>query len=233
MQLTYQHNNEFSSVLNHVRNTFHQVHCSGASVFIIHNDSVVLEEYIGKQSNDSGASIVNKETQFHVASVRKSYIGFAVAYALYHNYIGDIDDLVLNYLPELDEIIWKKTTIRHLLTHTHGLYLEQGIVYREHPAGQSWTYRQVGIDALTKIVKKTTNKSVSEIIHEHVFSPLGFSESNWYAHKDDNLVDVILPEAGDENWQPSESTEGDKANMYVSTRELAYWGYFHLNQGKI
>lgn len=233
MQLTYKPNHKFSSVLNHVQNTFNQVLCSGASVFIIHNDTIVLEDYIGKQSNNSGARIVNEETQFHVASVRKSYIGFAVAYALYNNDIEHIDDLVLKYLPKLDETIWKKTTIRHLLTHTHGLNQMEETIFREHPPGQSWTYRQVGIDALTKIVKMTTKKSVSEIIHEHVFSPLGFSESNWYAHKHNKLADVILPEAGDENWQPSESTEGDKANMYVSTRELAYWGYLHLKQGKI
>ncbi|WP_226666266.1 serine hydrolase domain-containing protein [Metabacillus litoralis] len=233
MKLTYKPKNQFSSVLNHVHNTFKQVLCSGASVFIIHNDTIVLEEYIGKQSNKRDARMVNEETQFHVASVRKSYIGFAVAYALYHKYIDNIDDLVLKYLPKLDETIWKETTIRHLLTHTHGLSQRQENVFREYLPGQSWTYQQVGIDALTEIVKKTTQKSVSDIIHEHVFSPLDFSESNWYVHKHDKLVDVILPRSGDENWQTSESTEGDKANMYVSTRELAYWGYLHLKNGKI
>jgi hypothetical protein len=38
---------------------------------------------------------------------------------------------------------------------------------------------------------------------------------------------------GDEDWRTSDSIEGDKMNMYLSTRELAYWGYLHLNKGKI
>lgn len=233
LNLTYNRNNHFSSVLNHVYNTFNQVNCSGASVFIIHNDSIVLEEYIGEQSNKNDARMVSADTQFHVASVRKSYIGFAIAYALYYGFIEDIDDLVLKYLPELDEAIWRETTIRHLLTHTHGLHQKEEFVFREYPAGQNWTYRQVGIDVLTQIVKKTTKKTVSEIIHEQVFRPLDFFESNWYAHKHDKLAEVILRDGGDVNWKTSVSTDGDKANMYVSARELAFWGYFHLKQGKI
>jgi CubicO group peptidase (beta-lactamase class C family) len=231
--LPYNHNNNFSPLLNHVNNTFNQVICSGASAFVIHNDSIVLEEYIGTQSNKTVSRIVQEDTQFHVASVRKSYIGFAVAYAVYYGHIQSIDDLVLRYLPELDETIWKDTTIRHLLTHTHGLNQKEDTVYREYPVGANWTYRQVGVDALTQIVKRTTKKTISDIIHEQVFTPLGFSESNWYANKHEKLVDVILRYVGDGDWKTSESTEGDKMNMYVSARELAFWGYLHLKQGNV
>ncbi|TKC13864.1 serine hydrolase domain-containing protein [Robertmurraya kyonggiensis] len=226
-------NHHYSSVLEHVHNTFNQVICSGSSVIVIHKDSVVLEEYIGKQSNKSDARIVSSDTQFHVASVRKSYIGFAVAYAVYYGHIENIDDLVLKYLPELDETIWRATTIRHLLTHTHGLHQKDGTVIREYPVGENWTYRQIGIDTLTQIVKKTTTKTVSDIIHELVFEPLGLMESNWYAQKHEKLVDVILSDEQDKNWRSSDSTEGDKMNMYVSARDLAYWGYLHLNHGQI
>lgn len=229
----YNSNRDFSPILSHVLNTFNQVTCSGASTFVIHKDSIVLEEYIGKQSNKIDARIVQKDTQFHVASVRKSYIGFAVAYAVSYKYIQSIDDLVLKYLPELEEAIWKHTTIRHLLTHTHGLNQKEDIVYREYPVGENWTYRQVGINALTEIVKRTTKKTISAILHEQVFNPLGFSESNWYANKHEKLVDVILRYEGDGDWKTSDSTEGDKMNMYVSARELAYWGYLHLKEGNI
>ncbi|WP_419881949.1 serine hydrolase domain-containing protein [Peribacillus sp. B-H-3] len=232
MFLTYNRNHNFSPILEHVNATFNQVICSGASVFVIHNDSIVLEEYIGKQSNKSEARIVKEDTQFHVASVRKSYIGFAVAYAVFYGYIDSIDDPVLKYLPELEVSIWQDTTIRHLLTHTHGLHQKEQTVFREYPAGQNWTYRQVGIDALTQIIKRATKKTVSDIIHELVFTPLGFSESDWYAHRNEKLVDVIL-RYGDTQWKTSESTAGDKKNMYVSARELAFWGYLHLNQGYI
>ncbi|MBD8027313.1 beta-lactamase family protein [Ureibacillus sp. Re31] len=232
MILTYKSKKDFQPVLAHVKNTFENVICSGASVFVIHNDSIVLEEYIGKQSNHPMARGVQKDTQFHVASVRKSYIGFAVAYAIYNGYIQSVDDEVLSYLPELDERIWKGTTIRHLLTHTHGLNQKGNSIYREYPVGENWTYKQVGIEALTKIVKRTTNKSISQILHDQVFTPLSFSESDWYAEKNEKLAAVILRQEDDEQWRTSKSTDGDKMNMYVSARELAYWGYFHLKEGK-
>ncbi len=231
--LEYKRDSRFSPILNHVKDTFDRVICSGASAFVIHNDLIVLEEYIGKQSNKSNARTVQEDTQFHAASVRKSYIGFAATYAVHYGHIHDIDDLVLKYLPELEEEIWKDTTIRHLVTHTHGLDEKDGIIYREYPAGENWSYRQAGINALTNIVRRTTNKTISEIIHEQVFNPLGLTESNWYANKHEKLVDVILRQEGDVNWKTSDSTEGDKMNMYVSARELAYWGYLHLKKGNI
>lgn len=231
--LPYNLNAIFSPLLNHVNHTFNQTICSGASLLVIHNDSIVFEEYIGEQSNKANSRTVQEDTQFHIASVRKSYIGFAVAYAVYYGCIQSIDDLVLRYLPKLDETIWKDTTIRHLLTHTHGLNQKEETAYREYPVGTNWTYRQVGVNALTQIVKQTTHKTISDIIHEQVFIPLGFSESNWYPNKHEKLVDVIRRDVTEENWQTSESTDGDEANMYVSTRELAFWGYLHLKQGYV
>ncbi|MFE8699812.1 serine hydrolase domain-containing protein [Cytobacillus sp. FJAT-54145] len=225
--------NQFSDVLDHVKRTSNQVNCSGTATLVIHNNSIVLEEYTGKQSKKPDARKVQSDTQFHVASVRKSYIGFAVAYAVYHGYIKSIDDLVVNYLPELEKDIWDGTTIRHLLTHTHGLNVKRNSTYREFPAGTSWSYKQVGIDALTTLVKRVTNKTVADILHEKVFLPLQFSQSGWYAKKHEKLVDVILRYDGDKDWYESESTAGDKMNMYVSARELAMWGYMHLLEGNL
>ncbi|MGD6960413.1 serine hydrolase domain-containing protein [Rossellomorea aquimaris] len=231
--LSHNENSIFEPVLDHVNCTFNKVICSGASTLIIYKDSIVLEQYIGKQSGGKGARAVQADTQFHVASVRKSYIGFAMSYALFYGYINSIDDQVFSYLPELDENTWKDTTIRHLLTHTHGLKQGENGTVREFPPGSNWIYRQIGIEALTRIVKRTTNKSVADIIHESVFTPLEFNESNWYSNTHNKLVDVMLRYEGDQDWRTSESTEGDKMNMYVSTRELAYWGYLHLRKGKI
>ncbi|WP_255840633.1 serine hydrolase [Gracilibacillus salinarum] len=93
---------DFSPLLRHVYHTFKQVDCSGAATYVIHHDSVVLEEYIGKHSKQMNARLVQQDTQFHVASVRKSYIGFAVAYAVHSGYIESIDDPVIKYVPEIE-----------------------------------------------------------------------------------------------------------------------------------
>lgn len=232
MKIDIMKNNRFDSLVSSVRQTSKKLDCSGASILVIHHDKIVAEEYWGKHSKEPNARPIQKDTQFHVASVRKSYIGFAVAYAVVKGYIDSIDDLVTKYLPlnkiqELDG-----TTIRHLLTHTHGLTKTNGEIDREFPAGENWAYRGIGIDMLTQIVESSTGKSVAEIVTERVLSPLHLTETGWYGELNDKLVDVIR-KPNDKNWTTSESTNGDKMNMYVSIRDLAKWGYFHLKRGLV
>jgi CubicO group peptidase (beta-lactamase class C family) len=206
--------------------------CLGAAVFIIQNDEIVTEEYWGKHSKTTNARYIQEDTQFHGASVRKSYIGFAVAYAVHNGYIASIDDSVSKYLPFFESKNPEGTTLRHLLTHTHGLKRIDGEIQQEFSPGQSWAYRGIGIDMLTQIVKNTTGKTVAEIVSEQVFQPLNFKETGWYGKLNQNLVEVIR-ELNDPSWYTSKSTDGDKMNLYVSARELAKWGYLHLKQGYI
>ena len=221
---------QFDPVISSVRKTSKLVDCSGASTFIIHNDLIVTEEYWGKHSNNTNSRPIQEDTQFHVASVRKSYIGFAIAYAIHKGDIGSIDDSIIKYFPEGDAQILNGTTIRHLLTHTHGLKEVNGKIIRECPSGKSWAYRGICVNLLTQILKNTTGKSVAEIVVDNVLKPLNFTETGWYGDINEKLVDVVR-KPNDPYWTTSKSTAGDKMNMYVSSRELAKWGYFHLKKG--
>lgn len=225
-------NDKFNPVISQVRKTFESVDASGGAVVIIHKDRIVTEDYWGNHSKDADTRKIQEDSQFHVASVRKSYIGFAVAYAVHNGFISSIDDPIARYLPTLERELINETTIRHLLTHTHGLRTVEGEIIREFAPGKEWAYRGIGIDMLTNIIKNTTRKTVAEIISEQVFQPLKFNETGWSGEKTEKLVEVIR-EPNDPNWYTSNSTEGDKMNMYVSARELALWGYFHLKEGMI
>ncbi|WLR44368.1 hypothetical protein LC087_16725 [Bacillus carboniphilus] len=66
------------------------------------------------------------------------------------------------------------------------------------------------------MVKRTTKKTVADILQEQVFSPLGFSESNWYSEKTEKLADVMVRDEKDIIWKNFDSIEGDEPNMYVS-----------------
>ncbi len=230
--LNREYKTKFDPVVEQVKGTFRSLRASGGAILLIHNDKVVTEEYWGTHSFEPDARNIQADSQFHVASVRKSYIGFAFAYAHFSNKISSLDDEVLNYLPSLDERTVRGTTLRHLLTHTHGLVMDNGQLKREFPAGESWAYRNIGVDLLTTIIHQTTGKTIAQILSEQVFNPLSFKETGWYASLGSKHVDVIRdPE--ERHWQTSESLAGDKMNMYVSAEELAYWGYFHLKQGLI
>lgn len=223
--------NHFDDVLKNVKATAQQVDCTGAGVMLIHKNEVVLEEYWGKQSKHQNAPSIYKNTQFHVASVRKSYIGFAIAYAVHYGYIASIDDPVLKYFPVYTENIYAGVTIRHLLTHTHGLRLINNQVEHEFEPGTDWAYRGAGIELLTDIVKRATGKDVATIIKENVIKPLQLQETGWYGEMQQNFVEVIRSE-DDPAWYTSGVTDGSKMNMYVSIRDLAKWGLLHLNRGK-
>ncbi len=222
---------EFGSVVLNVKETSEKVDCSGAAVVIIQDNKVRVEEYWGHQSKELNARPIQADTQFHVASVRKSYIGFAVAYAVHTGCIYSIDDLISKYLPHLDAPLLGETTLRHCLTHTHGLKRMDGTVVREFQPGTNWAYRNVGIELLCQLVRKTTGKTIAEILHEQVFLPFGFKETGWYGNSYEKLVDVIR-EPSDPHWYRSENTDGSEMNMYVSARELANWGSLHLNKAK-
>ncbi|WP_284141389.1 serine hydrolase domain-containing protein [Virgibacillus sp. LDC-1] len=224
--------NRFQPLVAHVKDTSNVLDCSGAGIMVIHHDKIVTEQYWGKHAKAPDARPIQEDSQFHVASVRKSYIGFAVAYAVQNRYIVCIDDKVTKYIAIHNTAVYKNMTIRHLLTHTHGLNIKEGKQIREFAAGQSWAYRDINIDLLAEIVEQTTGKTIAQIVSEHVFEPLEFKETGWYDEQNEQLVQVIR-KPNNKFWSTSKGTDGDKKNMYVSTRELAYWGYIHLKQGFI
>lgn len=115
-----------------------------------------------------------------------------------------IDAPVTDYLPTLNEKVMSGTTIRHLLTHTHGLKSKKGEFEREFQPGEGWAYRGLGIDMLCGIVHKTTGKTIAQILNELVFDPLGFRETGWYASPHDGLVDVVR-EPNDPLWATFDS----------------------------
>lgn len=232
MIINREYKTQFDPVVEQVKDTYHSLRASGGAVLVIHKDKVVTEEYWGRHSFEQNAPTIQRDSQFHVASVRKSYIGYAMAYAIHSKQISSLDDEILTYMPNSDEKIIRGTTLRHLITHTHGLVLDNGELKREFPAGEGWAYRNVGVDLLTSIIHQTTGKTIAAILTEQVFDPLGFKETGWYTSLGPKHVDVIRdPE--ERHWQTSDSVAGDKMNMYVSAQELAYWGYLHLKQGLI
>lgn len=221
----------FNTVLQNVRNSANQLDCTGAGVMVFHQGNVMLEEYWGTHSKKADARLIQADTQFHIASVRKSYIGFAIAFAVHHEMISSIDEPITAYLPECREARYENVTIRHLLTHTHGLHKVKGKVIKEFEAGTKWAYRGIGIELLTKIVKKATGKDIAAILQEHLFNPLRLHETGWYGEMKDNFVEVIHS-PDDPAWYTSTNTDGSQMNMYVSIRDLAAWGQLHLNKGK-
>lgn len=120
--LTSDYTNLFEDLHNHVKRSAEKLGSTGAALFIIHNDKVVTESYFGKQSSAKDASDVKEDTQFHIASVRKAYIGFAAAYSIYNGHFS-IDDPIRRFAEEPHLSAYEGIKICHLLTHNTNVAL--------------------------------------------------------------------------------------------------------------
>ncbi|MDD1505837.1 serine hydrolase, partial [Lysinibacillus sp. CNPSo 3705] len=199
---------------------------------MIHNDKIVTKSYFGKQSNAKHARDVKADTQFHIASVRKTYIGFAAAYAIFNGYFS-IDDPIQQFVEESHLSAYEGVTIRHLLTHTHGLKIADGKLVSEYIPGESWAYRGPSIDLLTTIIKKTTGQSVADIVKEQVIVPVGFQSTEWIKmSQPHSKIANTIRDTDNPFWTETDVVDGSGMNMYVSAQDLALWGYLHLREGK-
>lgn len=85
-------------------------------------------------------------------------------------------------------------TIRHLLTHSHGLVVKEKMLTREFAPGTNWAYRGAGIPVLAAIVKQATGKTIADILHSEVFKPLSFLETAGMARSTPNwLTSCVTP----------------------------------------
>lgn len=225
---------KFKEIVNWVDNINVLNRSSASGLIIMKDNNIVLEKYNGFHSNSDISIPVTRTSKFNVASARKSYLGLAVAFALNEGKIKSLDDYAIEYFDELDERILGKTTIRHLVTHSHGLNeTDNGSIFREFEPGQGWAYRGINISMMTNLIKKLYNKSFPELLKERVFTPLGLKETGWDTKENESLVKVIDNPDKEAAFKLGYSSDGSESNLHVSTREFAYWGNLHLNKGNI
>lgn len=223
--------NLFRKVIEAVKQSYQTLNCSGAAVVIYQNDELKVEEYWGTQSKDENARKIQKDTKFHIASCRKSYVAFAVAYALYNQYFHSLDDEIKVYLPkEKYHPLYEGVTIRHLVTHSHGLNNKTGEIVREFAPGTNWAYRGINVNILSDMLIHTTGRSIAQILQEEVFTQLDLMETNWYNKFDDTFVELIDKETNT-HWYAPDNIDGSLMNMYTTAQEFAKWGLFHLHRG--
>ncbi|ASZ66457.1 serine hydrolase domain-containing protein [Bacillus cereus] len=224
----------YDKLISWVEDIKEKNHSSATALCIIKDNKIVLEHYSGYHSNTSTTKRVTASSQFNVASARKSYLGLMIAYALYEGKINSIDDEVIKYFKDFDPALLSKTTIRHLVTHSHGLEeTSDRTIFREFAPGQSWAYRDINVRMMTRLIYQLYNKSFPELLKERVFKPANFQETGWRVQRDENLVDVVNNPNEDAISEIGTVDDGTEKNLFVSAREFAQWGNLHLNQGEI
>lgn len=94
--------------------------------------------------------------QFVVGSVSKQFTAVIILQE-YDKGRLKLDEPIRKYLPEIGQSWADTITVRHLLTHTHGITeLDKPIAFK---AGTQYAYSQIGYDLLAKIAEKTSGKT--------------------------------------------------------------------------
>ena len=164
---------------------------------VVHRDRLVYERYFG------GSDRATLQTSFSVA---KSFLSTLVGIAIDEGLIGDVDDPVTDYLPELAERDERfgRITLRDLLTMSSGLRYEEpdipvpwgddvvtyyGVDLRDvgikgsqivEPPGATWNYNNYNPLLLGMVLERATRMTVSEYMATRLWQPLGAeTDATW------------------------------------------------------
>ncbi|TVR68575.1 MAG: class A beta-lactamase-related serine hydrolase [Sphaerobacteraceae bacterium] len=173
----------------------------GIAVGILQNGEV--ETYgFGQASVETGFPM-RPDTVLQIGSISKIFTS-TLAMALVDAGKLDLDTPVVAYVPDLqlqDKEAQQTLTMRHLLTHTSGLYgdwfqdfglgddalgkaLANIHTLRQiSRPGEVWSYCNSGFYLAGAVIERLTGKTFEQAMADYVFEPLGMEKATFFAHE--------------------------------------------------
>jgi CubicO group peptidase (beta-lactamase class C family) len=172
----------------------------GAVILVKKDNKVILERAYGyaRKWNRDHQELVPPEKMttghlFDIASLTK-VVGTttAIMYLADRNLLS-VDDPVGKYIPAFNSPEKKSITIRHLLTHTAGIYEWYPLYYRasnrketyaliaglplKYPVGKQRRYSDLGFTILGEIIEIISGQPLEEFDWQKIFIPLGMNHT--------------------------------------------------------
>ena len=164
----------------------------GAALLVLKNGEILYQGVRGMADIPQDTSI-SAQTGFRIGSISKTFTAFSIM-SLYENNELQLDDSILNYMPEFDDT-WAPITIHHLLTHQSGIfdYGNDKIVADQMPdvlnnshiidyfvnnptlefkTGSKAEYSNTGYVLLATIVERVSGMRFSDYLRIKVLTPL-------------------------------------------------------------
>jgi CubicO group peptidase (beta-lactamase class C family) len=172
----------------------------GAVIEIKKDGNVVYERAYGyaQKFNDAHEplavpELMTTEHLFDIASLTKVVGTTTSIMLLVDRGLISVDDPVSKYIKAFGDSAKAKITIRHLLTHTAGLYGWYPLYYRARnkqetfkliaelplafPVGAQRVYSDLGFTILGEIVEMVSGLSLDEFEDQNIFKPLGMKHT--------------------------------------------------------
>jgi CubicO group peptidase (beta-lactamase class C family) len=174
----------------------------GAVIEIRHEGKIVYRQAYGwaEKYDFNHQELVHPEKMttghlFDIASLTKVVGTTTAIMLLTERGLIKIDDPVGKFLPAFDTGAKKAITIRHLLTHTAGLYEWYPLYYKasnkeqtyrvigelplKYPVGQQRSYSDLGFVLLGEIIELVSRLPLEQFLALNVFTPLDMSHTGF------------------------------------------------------
>lgn len=194
------------------------------ALLVIRNGYLVAEEYYNGYGRDD---------PHQLWSVTKSFLSALVGIALDKGLIEDIDDKVMDYLPEYSyagmDPRFNDITIRNLLSMRMGIDREQNnlisVVTKDnwiretfnlpllYDPGTKFAYNSLQSLLLSAIITKVSGMTSRQFAEQYLTGPMGVEIFRWGSDPQGNTIGGY--------------------DLYITPREMAALGYLYLNGGVI
>jgi CubicO group peptidase (beta-lactamase class C family) len=186
-------------------------------------DGYIVDEYY--QEGYDATSL------FRLNSSTKSFTSALIGIAIDQGMIDSVEVPIAEYFPQIKEsgdAYWQRITIRHLLTHSSGIgvddtmfeawyrsdnwvefALNRGVVSEP---GSRFNYSTAGTHLLAAILQQAAGRTVYDYGREYLFEPLGMDSASW----------------GEDPQGITDGGNGLTLNVY----DMAKFGQLFLNGGR-
>lgn len=167
----------------------------GCVVVVVRHGKIVYEKAHGNRRIVPNVEPMTVDTVFDMASLTKPISTATSVMQLVEQGKVDLDQPVSKYLPEFQGHGKEDITVRQLMIHVSGLtpdnhvndYLDGWDTAYEKicdlkllsPPGDKFRYSDVGFLLLGEIVARVSGQPLDQYAKEHVFQPLGMTESGY------------------------------------------------------
>lgn len=177
----------------------------GASVLVMRHDSVLLRESFGLADVEAKVA-ATPATNYRLASLTKQFTATAIV-LLARDGTLSLDAKARDLLPQLPAYA-RDVTVRHLLTHTSGLWDYEAFVPDTQvrqvsdadaltlvstraeslyfAPGSAWRYSNTAYALLALIVERVSGARFADVLRERIFIPLEMRDT--YAHEEGRSV---------------------------------------------
>lgn len=174
------------------------------ALLFIHQDSILFERYY-EDYNDKAVS--------NSFSMAKSFTSILIGIALKQGYIKDINQPVADFIETFAQEPYNKITIKHLLTMSSGLYFDENylsplswpaVAYYgndvnatvmnpeiETEPGKYFRYKGGDTQLLGIILKKASNKTISEFAYENLWNRIGAEDTAFWSLDKPNGMEKV------------------------------------------